>query len=100
MVLSTHCTEGHEKHIMGLLDVKGAFLYGQAKRHVFVRLTDGRLAKFVKSLYGTRDAPQIWSDHMGDTLAKLGLERSVLILLFGSLLMVVYYSLFTSMIFS
>ena len=52
------------------------------------------------ALYGTRDAPQIWSDHMGDTLAKLGLERSVLILLFGSLLMVVYYSLFTSMIFS
>ena len=76
LLLSMHCTGKSSNKILALLDVKGAFLYGTARRHVFVRLPDGRVVKLIKSLYGTRDAPMIWADHLADTLTKLGLIRT------------------------
>ena len=78
LLLSMHCTGKLPNKILALLDVKGAFLYGMARRHVFVRLPDGRVVKLIKSLYGTRDAPMIWADHLADTLTQLGLIRTKL----------------------
>ena len=49
-----------------LLDVTGAFLYGNAKRNVAVRLPKevgagpDEVGLLRRSLYGLRDAPQIW----------------------------------------
>ena len=65
-----------------LLDVTGAFLYGAVKRDVAVCLPAemGQRRAVVgvlnKSLYGLRDAPQIWSEHLGNTLRNLNFEES------------------------
>ena len=62
------CSE--ERECVGAMDVKNAFLYGRARRPIFIEVPaedprsqlDGVLAKLVGSLYGTRDAPLIWQD--------------------------------------
>ena len=67
-----------------VLDVKHALLYGIAKRNIFVRLpvdacdsSSGRTyARLLKSLYGTRDAPQIWQEHLTSTLREMGFRAS------------------------
>ena len=63
-----------------LLDVTAAFLYGDCERPLFMELPqeDARssnpnlVARLIKSLYGTRDAPQLWARHVGKTLRGLG----------------------------
>ena len=67
-------------------DVNIAFLIGHARSHICVPLprdiTDkyptpvaGRLKR---ALYGTRDAPMIWSDHLRYAMANIGCEPSEL----------------------
>ena len=51
------------------MDVKTAFLYGVMRRKVSIELQS--------SLYGTRDAPQIWQQEVSDALTKLGFQCSV-----------------------
>ena len=34
------------------------------------------IARLVRSLYGTRDAPQLWTKHVGGTLRELGYQES------------------------
>ena len=56
-------------HKIMVMDVKCAFLYGEIRRNVYIELphTDPRygdgsvVGKLKKAMYGTRDAPQIWS---------------------------------------
>ena len=64
------------KHVNGtrraimLADVKTAFLYGDARRSLYVELppedplaASGRYVGMLeRAMYGTRDAPMIWQD--------------------------------------
>ena len=66
-----------------LADVKGAFLHGKMKREVYVELppeTGQDTSKYVgrlrRSLYGLRDAPQIWKRHLVSSMADMGFEES------------------------
>ena len=64
-----------------LLDVTGAFLYGGMQREVAIRLPfelgepSSSVGLLRKSLYGLRDAPQIWQRHMSSTLEAFGFEH-------------------------
>ena len=67
LLLSWYCVIGSEMNVIKVIDIKSAFLYGQARRNLFIELPDrdpqsgscfvGRLKK---AMYGTRDAPLIW----------------------------------------
>ena len=67
-----------------LMDVTAAFLYGWCERPLYmdIPLEDPasqdptKIAKLVRSLYGTRDAPQLWGKHVARTLADLGYVES------------------------
>ena len=58
-----------------LADVKTAFLCGDARRTLIVELppvdssaASGRyVGKLERAVYGTRDAPMIWQDHLRKT---------------------------------
>ena len=65
-----------------IVDVKTAFLYASVSRKIFVRLppeaargarTHGRLKR---AMYGTRDAPRLWQEHLASTLRGLGFVES------------------------
>ena len=62
----TRCENGARRSIM-LADVKTAFLYGDARRYLYVELPpeDPLLER---AMYGTRDAPMIWHYHLRKTL--------------------------------
>ena len=68
-----------------VMDVKCAFLYGEIQRSVYIELPhvdpkygDGSVVgKLRKSMYGTRDAPQIWGKVVQNTLENLGYAQSV-----------------------
>ena len=68
-----------------ILDVKTAFLYGLAKRDLYIELPahdphsadPTKVGKLRRALYGTRDAPQLWAEHCGATLRRLGFTESV-----------------------
>ena len=61
-----------------LLDVKKAFLYGHIRRNVYIELPDedpmsksGELVgKLDKAMYGTRDAPAMWQEHLEGTFKE------------------------------
>ena len=61
-----------------------ALLYGDCERPLFMELSqeDPRslnpnlVARLVKSLYGTRDAPQLWARHVGKSLRGLGVAET------------------------
>ena len=62
-----------------LMDIKTAFLYGKCVRPLFMKVPEGdpdhgnpeMVARLLQSLYGTRDAPQRWAEHLADTLKRL-----------------------------
>ena len=67
------------------LDVKSAFLYGAARRKIYIELPSAdpqhvsdKVGLFRKTLYGTRDAPQIWQSEVRRTLKNLGFRRCAL----------------------
>ena len=63
--------DGAKRSIM-LADVKRAFLFGDARRPLYVELppedplsASGRyVGKLERAMYGTRDAPMTWQDHL------------------------------------
>ena len=67
-----------------LLDVTAAFLYGFSERPLFMEIpkedpaseNPRLIARLVRSLYGTRDAPQLWAKHVCGTLRELGYEET------------------------
>ena len=59
-------------------DVKNAFLHGDLKEEVYVRLpqgfpkpSEGQVALSKRSLYGLKQAPRAWFDKFKDALLKL-----------------------------
>ena len=78
------CMVPEDNSIM-IVDVESAFLYGAARRTIYIELPEqdpysgknlvGRLGK---SMYGTRDAPLIWRALVDETMGNLGFERSML----------------------
>ena len=62
------------------LDVKRAFLHGKARRHIYIKLPkedpryDGgkTIGRLLKSMYGTRDAPQIWAGEVKRIMESMG----------------------------
>ena len=75
-----------------LLDVKKAFLYGRIRRNVYIELPEedpksesGKyVGKLDKAMYGTRDAPAMWQEHLEGTLRKFCHERSRTLRVFPS----------------
>ena len=50
------------------IDIKRAYLQVDAKREVYVELPqedweEGKCAKLIKAMYGTRDLRRIWNKH-------------------------------------
>ena len=80
----TRCENGAKRSIM-LADVKTAFLYGDARRSLYVELpledplsTSGRyVGKLERVMYLTRDGPMIWQDHLRKTLPDMKFKESV-----------------------
>ena len=65
------------------MDVKSAFLYGEARRKIYIELPrgdphsgSGQVGVLRKALYGTRDAPLIWQAEIKTTLESIGFRRS------------------------
>ena len=79
----THAMKKPHHKIM-VMDVKCAFLYGEIRRNVYIELphTDPRygdgsvVGKLKKAMYGTRDAPQIWSQVVQEAMESLGYKQS------------------------
>ena len=71
--------------VIMIADITGAFLYGRVTRDVNVELPGetglgkDRVGRLKKSLYGLRDAPQIWKCHLVATLKRDGFEESATI---------------------
>ena len=67
-------------------DIKTAYLYGRRTEEIFVELPIGHKDRQKKknvwvtkaSVYGLRDAPRLWNEHLNKTLLMFGLKRSVL----------------------
>ena len=67
-----------------VLDVKGAFLYGNARRDIYIELprednmanSGTYVGKLNKAMYGTRDAPQIWQDEVEGKMRSIGFTVS------------------------
>ena len=72
MPFSMAVTEGigyRQKRGMGMkldfIDIRRAYFHSKARREVYVQLpaedyTEGMCGKFIKAMYGTRDAAQNW----------------------------------------
>ena len=68
-----------------LADVQTTFLYGDARRSLYVEVpledpsaASGRyVGKLERAMYGTRDAPMIWQDHLRETLLDMNFKESV-----------------------
>ena len=80
----TKCDDGARRSIR-VADVKTAFLYGDARRSLYVELPPGDalaasgryVCKLERAMYGTRDAPMIWQDHLRRTLLDMKFKESV-----------------------
>ena len=79
----THAMKKPHHKVM-VMDVKCAFLYGDIRRNVYIELphTDPRygdgtvVGKLKKAMYGTRDAPQIWSQVVQEAMESMGYKQS------------------------
>ena len=77
----TNHVNGTRRAIM-VADVKTAFLYGGARRSLYVELppedplaASGQYVE--RAMYCTRDAPMIWQDHLRKTLLDRNFKESV-----------------------
>ena len=76
---------GQEEQSIMLADVKTAFLYGDAKKALYVELppedplaASGQyVGKLERAMNGTRDAPMIWQDHLRKTIFDKKFKESV-----------------------
>ena len=76
---ATTSSRSPRRRIM-LMDVKTAFLYGKCVWPLFMEVPEGdpdhgnpqMVARLLQSLYGTRDAPQRWAEHLAQSLQGLG----------------------------
>ena len=78
------CENGARRSIM-VVDVKTAFLYGAARRSLYIVLppedplaASGRyVGELERAMYGICDAPMIWQDHLRKTLTDMKFRESV-----------------------
>ena len=67
---------------ISFIDVKTAYFYGVPTRDMYVRLppelgiSKKFVGKFVRCMYGTRDAGAIWESCYASALVKLGFEQA------------------------
>ena len=67
-------------------DIKTAYLYGRRQEEVYLELPIGHKDRAKRenvwvtkaSVYGLRDAPRLWNEHLNKTLLNFGLKRSIL----------------------
>jgi hypothetical protein len=85
LLLSLVASSRRSNECLMILDVKCAFLYGYIKRDLFIELPpedplhdEGVVGKLLKSMYGTRDAPQIWQQTVELKLSSIGFVASAL----------------------
>lgn len=79
LLLSWYCTMWKADDVVKIIDIKCAFLYGKARRALFIELPEqdaksgGRLVgRLKKAMYGTRDAPLIWRATVDAFMRKAG----------------------------
>ena len=80
LLMSNFATRRAQGWELMVADVKSAFLYGDATRNIFVNVPEDvrgssssdTVWKLRKAMYGTRDAPQSWQNHIYRTLEKEG----------------------------
>ena len=85
-VALAHAAKGGQNRGLMFMDVKGAFLYGECRRKIYIELPsqdprhgDGGLVGMLrKAMYGTRDAPQIWQQEVQKAMESLGFTMSTL----------------------
>ena len=85
-VALVHAAKGGPDHVLMVLDVKCAFLYGECRRRIYIELPrqdprsgdGGTVGVLRKAMYGTRDAPQIWQKEVQKALEEVGFEMSIL----------------------
>ena len=82
MLLSILACEAPKGYRMGVLDVSKAFLYAEAEEDIWIELPEedpghaaGLVAKLLKSMYGTRNAPKAWGQHVRRILLGLGFTQ-------------------------
>ena len=70
--------------VIGVIDVKSAFLYGEARRRIYIELPpqdelhgQGMVGRLEKAMYGTRDAPLIWRGEVDKNMKEMGFHSSV-----------------------
>ena len=83
MIVSDVASSQGENNIM-VMDIKGAFLYGDIEDIIYIELPDedprkkdGFVGRLRKAMYGTRAAPQVWQSVVKQTLTNLGFEASI-----------------------
>jgi hypothetical protein len=70
------------KAVVASFDVKGAFLEGYNDFEQYCWLPeeiDGKKirVRIIKSLYGQKQSPKIWNDHLNNILIQMGFERCI-----------------------
>lgn len=58
------------------MDVTGAFLYGNIKQEVYVRLPENQIGKLNKSLYGLRESPKNWYERFDQFMYQENFVKS------------------------
>ena len=58
------------------MDVTGAFLYGDIKETVFMRLPNNKICRLKKSIYGLKKSPRYWNTKFNDFIIRENFERS------------------------
>ena len=61
-----------------VLDAKTAHLHAAAGRELYIKLppeAGGGYARLLRSLYGMRDAPQLWENYLAEQRQALGFRR-------------------------
>ena len=83
-LLSDLATDKSPDARLMIMDIKSAFLYGEAERNVYIELPhrdpqSGKqlVGKLLKAMYGTRDAPKIWFKTVKKLMVKLGFRVSM-----------------------
>jgi hypothetical protein len=84
LLLSWYCTNWKEDDVIKIIDVKCAFLYGEARRRIYIELPrqdpqsgGSQVGVLDKAMYGTRDAPLIWRATVDKMMKKLGFTSSM-----------------------
>lgn len=72
---------------MHQMDVKSAFLYGDIKGTVYLKLPEGlknngRFLKLNKSIYGLKSSPKNWNEKPNNVLLKEGFNNRLYVLVY------------------